>query len=433
MSALTRGEPLGQSLRLLASAFLLLLVAGCAGRPLMPTPDLYAEGIREPFAALDPELRTSQVDLLYATDRLPEPAGDGELSYGYERSLSLAFGSALVEIGTDLSWDQLAQESRRRERSGGFALRLGKVTELGRFPVAPYPVTSEAWALGPLVIEERKRAMVRLQKEVERRLALTPRKEVFLFVHGYNNDFEDAAFTQAELWHFLGREGVPMIFSWPAGRGGLGGYAYDRESGEFAIFHFKELLRTLGSIPELDGVNILAHSRGTDVTVTMLRELIIESVAAGEDPLETYRIRNLVLAAADLDMEVFSQRIIAERLGRGIGQVTIYTSIGDKAISVSEMLFGSKRRVGRVAWSEMERELKAVVEPELAVIEKIDFVEHKGKAEFIGHGYFYNNPTASSDLILVLRYQLAPGTEQRPLKKRAPHFWVLEDGYLIRD
>ena len=345
--------------------------------------------------------------------------------------MSLAFGSALVEIGTDLSWEQLAQDSRSRERSGALGLRMGRVEELGRFPEAPYPVTSEEWTLDPLVLAERERAMARLREEVERRLALTPRKELFLYVHGYNNGFEESAFTQAELWHFLGREGVPMIFTWPAGRGGLGGYAYDRESGEFAIFHFKELLRTLATVPDLESVNILAHSRGTDVAITTLRELVIESVAAGMDPLETYRVQNLVLAAPDIDMEVFAQRIVAERLGRGIGQITVYTSIGDKAISASEILFSSKRRMGRMAWSETGQEIKDLVEPELQVIDRIDFVEHKGKAEFIGHGYFHNNPTASSDLILILRYGMEPGTEQRPVKAKAPHFWVLEDGYLI--
>jgi len=46
---------------------------------------------------------------------------------------------------------------------------------------------------------------------------MTPRKEVFIFVHGFYNDFNDAAFTLAELWHFVGRVGIPILYTWPAG------------------------------------------------------------------------------------------------------------------------------------------------------------------------------------------------------------------------
>ena len=69
----------------------------------------------------------------------------------------------------------------------------------------------------------------------------------------------------AELWHFLGRQGVPILYTWPAGFGGLRGYTRDRESGGFTIFHLKQFLRLLASTPELEELNIIAHSRGTDV------------------------------------------------------------------------------------------------------------------------------------------------------------------------
>lgn len=436
MSAPTRGGPLLLPWRLLSSAFLLLLIAGCAGRPLMPTPELYAAGIREPFSSsLAPELASHQVDLLYATDRVLAQGQDGRPEYGYQRSLSLAFGSAVVEIGEGLTWEQLEAESRSRRRSGSLQLKLRKFRELGRFPDSPYPLAlnpAGGLVVDPEVVRERDRAIATLGAELRRRLALTPRKELFLFVHGFNNTFEDAAFTQAELWHFLGREGVPMIYTWPAGRGGIRGYAYDRESGEFTIFHLKELMRALVSIPEVEGIHILAHSRGTDITVSALRELIIEAAAAGLDPMRQYRIRNLILAAPDIDMEVMSQRVIAERLGKGIANVTVYTSIGDKAISASEMLFSSRRRLGRAVWSGVPEAQLELVSQELQKVERIDFVEHRGKAQFIGHGYFHNNPSASSDLILILRDQLEPGSEGRPLKAQSRHFWLLEDGYLTQ-
>ena len=56
-----------------------------------------------------------------------------------------------------------------------------------------------------------------LQAETARRLALTARRELALYVHGYNNTFKDAALTMGELCHFLGREFACGIFTWPAG------------------------------------------------------------------------------------------------------------------------------------------------------------------------------------------------------------------------
>ena len=95
-----------------------------------------------------------------------------------------------------------------------------------------------------------------------------------LFVHGYANTFQDASFTMGELCHFLGREFVCAIFTWPAGgsRGLFMGYNVDRESGEFAVHHLKQALRLIADTPGVEKLHVLAHSRGTDVMVTALRE-----------------------------------------------------------------------------------------------------------------------------------------------------------------
>ena len=48
------------------------LLTGCAGRPLMPTPDLYTVGGTPAFGDLPAELESNRVDILYVTDRKPE-------------------------------------------------------------------------------------------------------------------------------------------------------------------------------------------------------------------------------------------------------------------------------------------------------------------------------------------------------------------------
>ena len=71
-----------------------------------------------------------------------------------------------------------------------------------------------------------------MRQAIRQRLGLTSRKAVYVYIHGFNNTFEDGVFVIAQLWHFLGRQGVPMLYTWPAGAGGgLRGYTRDRESG----------------------------------------------------------------------------------------------------------------------------------------------------------------------------------------------------------
>lgn len=100
-----------------------------------------------------------------------------------------------------------------------------------------------------------------LRPAVRRRLAATPRKHAYIFIHGYNTTFDAAVSLAAEIWHFLPRMGIATAYTWPAGQGGLRGYSDDRESGEFTIFRLSEFLRSLRSIDRLGQIHLIGHSR----------------------------------------------------------------------------------------------------------------------------------------------------------------------------
>jgi len=395
----------------------------------MPVPNLYiGEGAPELFTALPSELQDNRVDLLYVTDRVPETDDDGLLTYGYGRSRSVAFGSAIVTIEPELTWDELQRVSLEQDRSTKLSLHLASLDERGRFPETPRPIVlinGEAQT-DPAALERTRITEQSFSDEIRRRLALAPKPEVVLFIHGYNNEFEDAALTLAELWHFLGREHVPILYTWPAGRGGATGYNYDRESGEFTVHHLKNLIRSLSGIPEIKRIHMIAHSRGTDVLSSAIRELALVARAAGETAPDTLRDSHVVLAAPDLDLDVVSQRIVAEQLGREAKSITVYTSGEDKAIGLAEWLFKSVARLGRLGVEDLQAD-------DLVAIEKIEgmsFIDLQENTGGTGHGYFHSNPAASSDLILLLRYGLAPGAENgRPLESVAPGFWLIKPEY----
>jgi esterase/lipase superfamily enzyme len=338
------------------------------------------------------------------------------------------------EVGKDMSWDEVVDYSTSpSSRAGRPTLRIESVTELGRLPATPYLLRmqeSGQYELSPEALAEQAEALRRARGELLKRLALTTRKEVFLFVHGVGNRFEDATGSAGEAWHFLGREGVPIAYTWPAGRGGLLFYAYDRESGEYTIFHLKQLLEVLAQTPEVEKVHILSHSRGTDVVMSALRELVIGERAAGRDPLQTFKIANLVLIAPDLDFGVVMQRVVAEALGPAFGRITVYVNADDNAMSAADKLFDSRLRLGELQHSLLSDEQRATLE----ATANLDIVSYQGRSGGkFGHSYFRENPAVSSDILATLRYGWKPGEGLRRELKRvgdSPNFWRIDDDYL---
>jgi esterase/lipase superfamily enzyme len=215
-----------------------VLIGGCASsvRQLMPTPVLYQQPGGQPVFDRPGDLRPGQiqtqtqspdVDLLFITDRAPltpeELAAQAKdqppLPYGQQRARGIAFGTAQVRLVPGLDWQTLRQQSQLAERTREVNLELGRVQELGAFPREPYQVFRSPHGK---VLRDRAEfarhfeAKAKLQGEVERRLDAAPKKELLLYVHGFNETFASAAYTAAELCHFLGREQVCAFFTWPA-------------------------------------------------------------------------------------------------------------------------------------------------------------------------------------------------------------------------
>jgi esterase/lipase superfamily enzyme len=53
-------------------------------------------------------------------------------------------------------------------------------------------------------------------REIETRLARSPVKDIYIYVHGYKVNFENPLLVASEKWHFLGHEGAFIAFSWPS-------------------------------------------------------------------------------------------------------------------------------------------------------------------------------------------------------------------------
>lgn len=421
--------------RALAATLAATLLSGCTAFTLPTAPNLYADPKGDPsaFERIPQQLRSPEVTVVYATDRDPADH-DGRPGYGIGRSEQVALGTCVVRMeGKSGTWEEVVAASTIAGKGDDVRLSMVSFEEVERFRAVEARLMSNApipLPESPELAQSRRDFVEQVHALLKPRLDAAPQKEIFLFVHGYNNTFEEAALRAAQIWHFVGREGVPVLWSWPAGSPGLlRGYTHDRESSEFTVPHLKAFLLALASCPGLEKINIVAHSRGTDVVFSALRELHLEARGAGRDTRQVLRLGNVVLAAPDIDLEVFLQRMRSDYVGFIPERFTIYVSPNDSAIGISAWLFGSVRRLGQAdaRWLPPDLQAGLRAHPVLSV------VDVRASTIGMGHDYFLTNPAVLSDLILVLRDHRGPGAENgRPLEPQPSGFWRLNNGYPFR-
>jgi esterase/lipase superfamily enzyme len=176
-------------------------------------------------------------------------------------------------------------------------------------------------------------------KRFHQMVAATPHRRVLVFIHGFNNRFDDAVYRFAQITHDSGLDAVPVMFTWPS-RGSVWAYGYDRESTNYSRDSLEDLLRFLAKDPSVGEVAILAHSMGNWLTLEALRQMAIR------DKRVNPKIKTLMLAAPDVDVDVF-RRQIAE-IGNSGPQTTLFVSQDDRALAVSRRVWGDIPRLGAI-------------------------------------------------------------------------------------
>ncbi len=175
--------------------------------------------------------------------------------------------------------------------------------------------------------------------ELNRRLASRPpaQREVFVFVHGYNNNFAEGLFRNAQIVHDYDIGSVPIHFSW-ASAASFTRYLYDRDSAFIARTGLAKTLE-LVSKTNANGIVLVGHSMGAVVIMEALRTLSLEK---RQDVLK--RIKGVLLAAPDLDPDLFRSQIAD--INPLPQPFTIVVSRRDFALDISRRLAGGEPRIG---------------------------------------------------------------------------------------
>lgn len=165
-----------------------------------------------------------------------------------------------------------------------------------------------------------------------------------VFVHGYNVSFNDALFRAAQLAHDLEFDGPVIAYSWPSG-GNAAAYKHDLDMAKSSRRGLAELLETIAAIPEIQSVNIIAHSMGNDPVLEVLSER--STILRSGGKLPDLKLNEILLAAPDIPWPVFEQQAAGIRK-LVAGGVTLYASENDKALKASKQLSLGTTRAGEV-------------------------------------------------------------------------------------
>ncbi|MFC3692480.1 alpha/beta hydrolase [Chenggangzhangella methanolivorans] len=162
-------------------------------------------------------------------------------------------------------------------------------------------------------------------------------REVHVFVHGFNNSFQESLFRMAQLVADADVGRAAVLFSWPS-KAAVTGYLADKEAVTFSRDALAHVLARLAAERRIRDVRLVAHSMGSWLAMESVRQIRIARNAGAIAKLD------VALAAPDIDSEVFLQQLRV--VGRLRAPITVLVSKDDQALSLSRLLAGGQFRAG---------------------------------------------------------------------------------------
>ena len=231
-------------------------------------------------------------------------------------------------------------------------------------------------------------------------------KSAFIFVHGYNVTFEDAARRTGQMAYDLGFDGAPVFYSWPS-RGDLAAYTIDENNIEWSTPHLTAFLADFLANTEAAQVYLIGHSMGNRGLARAVADLL------AAQPQLAHKITEIILSAPDIDAAIF-QHDIAPKLAHARNPVTLYASSQDLALAASKAVHGYPRAGDSGAG--------------MLIVAGVETIDASGvDTSFMKHSYFAEKRSALSDMFYLIRNQAR--ADQRflePVDTPAGRYWTFK-------
>lgn len=245
-------------------------------------------------------------------------------------------------------------------------------------------------------------------RNLNRQIASSERSTSFLFIHGYNVSFAEAAKRTAQISYDLLFDGVPVFYSWPS-KASLSGYTNDEANIRWAQVNIKNFLEDYLSNTTAEEIYLIAHSMGNRGLTNALVELL------KEQPELKGRIKEIILAAPDIDADIFKRDIAPQMAKLTSNPVTLYVSKDDMALKASKLAHGYPRA--------------GDVSDGLVLIDGIETVDASGiDTSFLGHSYFAESSSIISDIFDLIK--TGRRAEKRKILKKIlethPDYWKVK-------
>ncbi|GJL82462.1 MAG: hypothetical protein DHS20C01_20960 [marine bacterium B5-7] len=169
---------------------------------------------------------------------------------------------------------------------------------------------------------------------LDRFVTLNNGQRPLVYVHGYRVGFEKGCLRAARFSDNLNLGDRLLYFSWPSD-GAVFNYTHDEADAAWSVNYFIDVLKHLEKLFGRGGFDVVAHSLGARIATLAIVGLNEESPDA--EPL----VDRLVLVAADIDADIFSQ--LLPTLRKRVRQISIYVSRHDSALMLSREVHGYPR------------------------------------------------------------------------------------------
>lgn len=241
-------------------------------------------------------------------------------------------------------------------------------------------------------------------RQLSDRVGKSKDKEIVVFIHGFNNSFEDAARKMAQLTWDMQFDGAPILYSWPS-RNKLLGYTEDEDTVQWTAFHLRAFLEELAERSDARKIHLIAHSMGNRALTAAL-----QIIAAKRQRNAPAIYDQVVLAAPDIGadtMELLSSEVrpLAKRM-------TLYASNSDDALILSKYLHGGSRAGGKDTF--------------LLIAPGIDTIDASAaRTDFMGHAYFDNSVNIITDIQKMFATAASPEARRLiPGYLRDLKYWI---------
>lgn len=360
-----------------------------------PASEAFPVGEERPHARPD-EGMISVTKLYYATDRVWTGSSDQPKWFGSDwnqQSGHLTYGTC------DVSIPVRAHTLGEVEKPSIWRLEFSEDPQKHVVVYSPERLTQSAF-FSALDADVRQRSQ----------------KEIMIFIHGFNNTFDDAASRLGVLDYDIGFGGIPVLYSWSSVGGGFRGvakYLHDEETIQRTYRPLTDFLADVAQTGKDAGVkriSIVAHSMGNRALIAAMKTL-------AERTGGKILFDEVVMAAPDVPAQGFGTDEWPEmqrKTGGPARRVTLYASSDDRALASSRHIH-DYRRIGEAGDG-------------LLLLPGLDTIDASG-CDFsllgLNHNYF-GGPRILPDLSALVQKGLTPLERKlRQVKRGDLPYWLV--------